>query len=234
MNRQMGRAEAQVVTMANVYGYMCLGLIISGIMAWIFAYVPEFNNFLYTAASDGMQTLSIAGWIVLVAPLIMVLVAGFVIKDMDSGALLIFFIIFSLLMGASLSSIFLVYTEASILQCFLITGGTFGVMSLYGYSTKKDLSSWGNLLIMALIGIIIAMFVNIFLKSAMMDFIVSIIAVIVFVGLTAYDTQKIKEELGYSCDRETCKKIAIWGALSLYLDFINLLLQILKLLGKKK
>lgn len=233
MNRQLERTEAGMLTLINVYGYMCIGLIISAVMAWVFANVPEFNNFLYTTTAQGAQTLSIAGWIVLLSPLAMILAASF-IDDMDSGALLIFFVIFSLLMGASLSSVFMVYTDVSIIQCFVITAGTFGFMSAYGYVTRKDLSSWGNILIMALIGVIIAMFVNIFLQSAMMDFIVSIIAVIVFVGLTAYDTQKIKDQLSFYNEPETCKRIALWGAFTLYLDFINLFLQILKLMGKRK
>ena len=233
MSSVLRRAEAQVITMTKVYGYMCLGLIVSAVAAWVFAYVPEFNQFLYTPDENGMATLSIAGWIVLLAPLLMLLAAGF-INDMDSGATFIFFIVFSLLMGPSLSSIFMVYMEASIIQCFAITSGTFGVMSFYGTVTQKDLSSWGNILIMALIGIIIAMLVNIFLRSSMLDFVVSIIGILVFTGLTAYDTQKIKEQLNAYNDTETCKKIAVWGALSLYLDFINLLLMFLRLLGKKK
>lgn len=233
MRRVLQRIEAQVITMTQVYVYMCLGLIISAVAAWVFAYVPEFNQFLYTSTGNGMATLSIAGWVVVLAPLLMLLAVRF-INDIYFGTTLIFFIVFSLLMGASLSSVFMVYTDVSIIQCFSITSGTFGVMSFYGMVTQKDLSSLGNILVMALIGIIIAILVNIFLQSSMLDFVVSIIGILVFTGLTAHDTQKIKTQLNAYNDTETCKKIAVWGALSLYLDFINLLLMFLRLLGKKK
>lgn len=225
--------ETRTKVMNKVYGYMFLGLMTSAIVAALFAYIPEFYSLIYKVGEAGQTSLSVAGWVVLLSPLLLVFFFGKA-ADMGIGAMKSLFVIFSVLLGASLSSIFLVYTESSILMCFLITAVTFGCMSLYGYTTQKDLSSIGSLLLMALIGIIIASVVNLFLRSEMMDFIVSIIAVVVFVGLTAYDTQKIKEELSRCYSDEEAHKIAIFGALSLYLDFINMLLQILRLLGNKK
>lgn len=216
----------------KVYGYMFRGLILSSIMAALFAYVPEFKSILYTMGTKGM-TLSVAGWVILLAPLAMIFFESWAARQ-GSQVMLMFFSIFSMLIGASLSSIFLVYTEGSILNAFLVTTLTFGAMSFYGYTTQKDLTSIGSFLIMALIGVIIASVVNLFFQSSMMDFIISIIAVIVFIGLTAYDTQKVKQELAGIHDMEFAKVIAIRGALSLYLDFINLFLQILKLMGQKK
>lgn len=216
----------------KVYGYMFRGLILSSIMAALFAYVPEFRSILYTMGSEGM-TLSSVGWVILLAPLAMIFFESWAARQ-GSQVMLMFFSIFSMLIGASLSSIFLVYTEGSILNAFLVTTLTFGAMSFYGYTTQKDLTSIGSFLIMALIGVIIASVVNLFFQSSIMDFIISIIAVIVFIGLTAYDTQKVKQELAGIHDMEFAKVIAIRGALSLYLDFINLFLQILKLMGQKK
>lgn len=216
----------------KVYGYMFRGLILSSIMAGLFAYVPEFRSILYTMGTEGM-TLSGVGWVILLAPLAMIFFESWAARQ-GSQVMLMFFSIFSMLIGASLSSIFLVYTEGSILNAFLVTTLTFGAMSFYGYTTQKDLTSIGSFLIMALIGVIIASVVNLFFQSSIMDFIISIIAVIVFIGLTAYDTQKVKQELAGIHDMEFAKVIAIRGALSLYLDFINLFLQILKLMGQKK
>lgn len=217
----------------KVYGYMFRGLILSSIMAALFAYVPEFKSFLYTTGDTGMMTLSLAGWIVLLSPLVMIFFENWAARQ-GSQTMLMFFSIFSMLMGASLSSIFLVYSEESILNAFLVSTLTFGAMSFYGYVTKKDLTNIGSFLIMALIGVIIATIVNLFLKSTIFDLIISIVAIVIFIGLTAYDTQKVKRELYGVCDMEMAKIIAIRGALRLYLDFINLFLQILKFMGIKK
>jgi FtsH-binding integral membrane protein len=146
----------------------------------------------------------------------------------------ILFAAYSILMGVTMSAIFVVYTQASISSTFLITACTFGVMSLYGYTTKKDLTSWGGILLMAVVGLIIASVVNIFLASSMFEFIISCIGVLIFVGLTAYDTQKIKALLENHQDNEEGQKIALLGSLTLYLDFINLFLFLLRLLGNRK
>jgi uncharacterized protein len=146
----------------------------------------------------------------------------------------VLFSAYSVLMGVTMSAIFVVYTQASISSTFLITACTFGVMSLYGYTTKKDLTSWGGILLMAVVGLIIASVVNIFLASSMFEFIISCIGVLIFVGLTAYDTQKIKALLQNQEDDEQGQKIALLGSLTLYLDFINLFLFLLRLLGSRK
>ena len=144
------------------------------------------------------------------------------------------FWVFATLMGASLSSIFLIYTGASITRVFFITAGTFGAMSIYGYTTKRDLTKLGSFLMMGLFGIIIASLVNIFMKSSMMYFVISIIGVLVFVGLTAYDTQKIKNMYLVSDSGELMGKKAVMGALTLYLDFINLFIMLLRLFGQRR
>ncbi len=146
----------------------------------------------------------------------------------------ILFAAYSILMGVTMSAIFVVYTQASISSTFLITAMTFGVMSLYGYTTKKDLTSWGGILLMAVVGLIIASVVNIFLASSMFEFIISCVGVLIFIGLTAYDTQKIKALLENHQDNEEGQKIALLGSLTLYLDFINLFLFLLRLLGNRK
>tara|TARA_B100000282_G_scaffold130008_1_gene93154 strand:- start:43 stop:525 length:483 start_codon:yes stop_codon:yes gene_type:complete len=159
---------------------------------------------------------------------------SFGIAKMSASKAQTVFWIFAGLMGASLSSIFLAYTGTSITRVFFITAGTFGAMSIYGYTTKRDLTKLGSFLFMGLIGIIIASLVNIFLKSSMMYFIISIIGVLVFVGLTAYDTQKIKNMYLASDSGELIGKKAVMGALTLYLDFINLFIMLLRLFGQRR
>ena len=173
-------------------------------------------------------------WIVMLAPLGVVFYISFGIRKMSAAKAQGAFWIFAALMGASLSSIFLVYTGASITRVFFITAGTFGAMSIYGYTTKRDLTRLGSFLMMGLIGIIIASIVNIFMKSSMMYFVISIIGVLIFVGLTAYDTQKIKNMYLVSDTGEVMGKKAVMGALTLYLDFINLFLMLLRLFGQRR
>lgn len=228
---------AVAAVMRRVYLYMFIGLGISALMAYAFAYTPTLHDLLYTTGVDSetgasVTKMSIFGYVILFSPLLILLFSRK--NSMNSAQLLGLFLFIAALMGASLSSIFLVYTEGSIMMALLITGGMFFVMSLYGFATKKNLSSWGSFLFMALIGIIIAMLVNLFIRSTMIDYVISMIAVVVFTCMTAYDTQKIKEELGYSSDNEEINRVAAWGAFSLYLDFINLLLHILRLFGQRK
>jgi FtsH-binding integral membrane protein len=170
----------------------------------------------------------------MLAPLAVVFYMSFGIAKMSAGKAQTTFWIFAALMGASLSSIFLMYTGASITRVFFITAGTFGAMSIYGYTTKRDLTKLGSFLMMGLFGIIIASLVNIFMKSTMMYFVISIIGVLVFVGLTAYDTQKIKNMYLVSDSGEMIGKKAVMGALTLYLDFINLFIMLLRLFGQRR
>jgi hypothetical protein len=173
-------------------------------------------------------------WVVMLAPLGVVFYMSFGIRKMSAAKAQGTFWVFAALMGASLSSIFLVYTGASITRVFFITAGTFGGMSIYGYTTKRDLTKLGSFLMMGLIGIIIASIVNIFMKSTMMYFVISILGVLIFVGLTAYDTQKIKNMYLVSDSGEIMGKKAVMGALTLYLDFINLFIMLLRLFGQRR
>ena len=170
----------------------------------------------------------------MLAPLGFVLFFSVRINKMSAGAAQAVFWAFAAAMGLSLSYIFAVYTGASITRVFFITAGTFAAMSLYGYTTKRDLTAWGSFLFMGLIGIIIAMVVNLFLQSSALNFAVSVIGVLVFVGLTAYDTQKIKEMYIESDGAAVMTKKAIMGALNLYLDFINLFIMLLRLFGSMR
>lgn len=213
---------------ANVFSYMTLALIISGLAAWYFATSGLVLN-LFT--ENGM---SILGWVVMLAPLGMVMVMSFAFNKLSYGAITALFIAYSAVTGLSLSTIFLVYSMASIAKVFFITAGLFGTMAVLGYTTKTDLTKMGSMLMMGLIGIIIASVVNMFLKSDSFDYIISCIGVLIFTGLTAYDVQKIKRiGAGVEYGTGTAGKLAIMGALSLYLDFINLFLFLLRILGRR-
>lgn len=213
--------------MVKVYGWMCLALFITGAMA------------IYTATSETLINFVFGSRLTLIGLIILQFVAvgslaGMVHRMSASTATLIF-VGYSLLNGLTLAGIFLIYTSESIASTFFITGGTFGAMSLYGYTTKSDLSKWGNLLFMGLIGLVLASLVNIFMKSTMIYWITTYIGVIIFVGLTAYDTQKIKNTnvIGNEGTEDDSKE-AIMGALTLYLDFINLFLFLLRIFGRRK
>jgi FtsH-binding integral membrane protein len=210
--------------MQRVYGYMAGGLALTGLVA-------------YAAAVSGFYQ-AIAGtaliWIVMLAPLGFVLALSFGIQRMSAGTAMLLFWIYAAVMGLSLGGIFLVYTGTSIARVFFITAATFGAMSLYGYTTNADLSRMGSFLLMGLIGLVIASLVNIFIGSSALQFAISIIGVIVFVGLTAYDTQRIKEMYLESDSVEIAGKKAVLGALALYLDFINLFMMLLQLFGQRR
>ena len=210
--------------MLRVYNYMGSGLLLSGIVAYGVANSPALMQVIY-----GTPLM----WVVMLAPLGLVMFLSARIEKMSTGAAQATFWIFAALMGASLASIFVVYTQTSIVRVFMITSVTFGAMSLYGYTTKKDLSAWGSFLMMGLIGIIVASIVNMFIESSMMQWVISVIGVLVFTGLTAYDTQKIKEMYSHADGEATMSKKAIMGALRLYLDFINLFLMLLHLFGNR-
>jgi hypothetical protein len=191
----------------------------------------------YFAAAGGLYQ-AIYGtpiyWVVLLAPLGMVLVLSFGIQRMSLGAAQLAFWAYAALVGLSLSGIFIVYTQASIARVFFITAGMFAAMSLYGYTTRTDLSRFGSFLIMGLIGIILASLVNLFIHSSAIQFAVSVIGVLVFVGLTAYDTQRIKEMYFEGDGAVIAGKKAIMGALTLYLDFINLFMLLLQFMGVQR
>ena len=218
--------------MLKVYNYMGIGLVVTGLVAW-FSNQAAVSNGQLTGWGELLYTSPLM-WVVALAPLGFVLVLSFGINKLSVGAAQATFWAFAAIMGLSLSSIFMVYTDASIAKVFFITAATFGAMSLYGYTTKRDLSGIGNFLIMGLIGLIIAMIVNIFLQSTALEFAISAIGVLIFVGLTAYDTQKIKESYNVSFGADVLAKGAIMGALSLYLDFINLFLMLLRLFGNRE
>ena len=224
--------------MLKVYNYMATGVLLTGIVALI-----SFNISVVTDASGAIvsftefgNTLFFSGfkWLVMLAPLGIVLYMSFGIKKMSSSKAQTVFWIFAALMGLSLSWILLVYTGKSVARVFFITSATFGAMSLYGYTTKRDLTKLGSFLMMGLIGIIIASLINIFMKSSMMYFVISILGVLIFVGLTAYDTQKIKNMYVESDSGELIGKKAVMGALTLYLDFINLFIMLLRLFGQRR
>lgn len=212
--------------MLAVYNYMGIGLAITGSVAFLISQSSELLRLLFTTPLQ---------WVVMFAPLLMVFfVMPRIYSFSLSGAQMAFWT-FCALMGASLAWIFIAYTGTSIARVFFITAATFGSMSLYGYTTKKDLSQFGSFLIMGLIGLVIASLVNIFLQSSAMQFVISVVGVIVFVGLTAYDTQRIKEVYySVSGHGEVAAKTAIYGALSLYMDFINLFIMLLQLLGDRR
>ena len=224
--------------MLKVYNYMASGILITGFVSLILFKMSVVTN--VDGSIAGLTNLgnalynSALMWVVMLAPLGVVFYMSFGIKKMSASKAQTTFWIFAALMGASLSSIFLIYTGASITRVFFITAGTFGAMSIYGYTTKRDLTKLGSFLMMGLFGIIIASIVNMFMKSSMMYYVISIFGVLIFVGLTAYDTQKIKNMYLVSDSGEILGKKAVMGALTLYLDFINLFIMLLRLFGQRR
>ena len=224
--------------MLKVYNYMATGVLLTGIIALISFQLSAETNSLgkivdYTAFG---KTIFFSGWrwVIMLAPLGIVFYMSFGINKMSAAKAQTVFWVFAALMGLSLSWILMVYTNTSVARVFLITSATFGAMSIYGYTTKRDLTKLGSFLMMGLIGIIIASVVNIFMKSSMMYFVISILGVLIFVGLTAYDTQKIKNMYSASDTGELMGKKAVMGALTLYLDFINLFIMLLRLFGQRR
>jgi FtsH-binding integral membrane protein len=217
--------------MLKVYNLMALGLAITGVAAYL-----GFNF----AVQDGQLTQfgvllfqSPLRWVVILAPLAAVFFLSFRINSMSVAAAQTTFWVYAGLVGLSLSSIFLVYTGQSVVQTFFVTAASFGALSLYGYTTKRDLSAMGSFLIMGLFGLIIASIVNVFLASSAMQFAISVIGVLIFAGLTAYDTQRIKELYLEADDVAVAGRKAIMGALTLYLDFINLFMFLLQFMGNR-
>lgn len=211
--------------MLRVYNYMGLGLVITGIVALIVGstpalYVPIFSTPLK--------------WVVMLAPLAFVFFFSFRIQTMSASAAQMTFWAFCAVMGLSLASVFLVFTGTSIARTFFIAATMFGATSLYGYATKRDLSRFGSFLMMGLIGVIIAGIVNIFLGSSALQFAISVIGIVVFVGLTAWDTQNIKEQYSENFGQEANQKLAVFGALSLYLNFVNIFQLLLNFTGERE
>jgi len=221
-NTSDSRAVQLNTAMSKVYGYMSFGLLVTALVAFITSQSPAMMAAIFGTPLK---------WVVLLSPLVFILIMSFALEKLSRTALQLLFVAFSTVMGLSMSTLPHIYTGLSLFSTFLLTGGLFGAMSFYGYFTKKDLTSWGQLLFWALIGIIIAMVVNIFLGSSMLSTIISMVAVVVFLGLTAYDTQKIREMMW---DGDSDGKVAIMGAVTLYLDFINLFIHLLNLIGVKK
>ncbi len=222
--------------MLRVYNWMTSGLLLTGIVAWLIANTSLMDAF-YPIVSTPNGMVRTAGPLALIAtfaPLAFVLVLSFGINKLSRSAAQTLYWVFCATMGASLSSIFIRYTGDSIARVFFITAGTFAAMSIYGYTTRSDLSRWGSFLIMGLIGVIIASVVNMFVHSTAMQFVVSIVGVLVFVGLTAYDTQRIKAtyvQYAYAEGTDGAAKRSVYDALSLYLNFINLFILLLQLFG---
>jgi FtsH-binding integral membrane protein len=225
--------------MLRVYNYMAAGIALTGLVAYM-----TYGAAVIERGPAGRRVLSQFGqliytsplrWVVMLAPLAFVLLLSWRIYKMSVGAAQLAFWAFAAVMGVSLSSIFLVYTGQSITQVFFVTAAAFGALSLYGYTTKKDLSGWGSFLIMGVFGIIIAALVNLFLQSSALQFAISVIGVLVFAGLTAYDTQQIKDNYyAVMGDSMALAKGAIMGALNLYLDFINMFIMLLQLFGNRE
>jgi len=209
--------------MIRVYNHMAMGVALTGVVAWL------------TSQLIGPALLSSPLiWVFMLAPLALVFFISFRINTLSASAALTLFYVYAASVGLSLATIFFVYTATSITRVFFVAAAAFGALSLWGYTTQRSLSGFGSFLVMGLIGVIIASLVNIFLKSSGLDWIISVIGVIVFAGLTAWDTQKIKEMYDPLDDGTVAGRKAVMGALSLYLDFINLFMMLLRLLGNRR
>ncbi|MBY3065047.1 Bax inhibitor-1/YccA family protein [Rhizobium laguerreae] len=218
--------------MLKVYNLMALGLAITGVAAYL-SFQFAFANGELTAFGQAIYV-SPLKWVVILAPLALVFFLSFRINTMTVAAAQTTFAVYAALVGLSLSSIFLIYTGQSVVQTFFVTAASFGALSLYGYTTKRDLSAMGSFLMMGLFGLIIASLVNIFLASSAVQFAISVLGVLIFAGLTAYDTQRIKELYLEADDVAVAGRKAIMGALTLYLDFINLFMFLLQFMGNRK
>ncbi|MDX8524783.1 Bax inhibitor-1/YccA family protein [Mesorhizobium sp. MSK_1335] len=211
--------------MLRVYNYMGLGLVVTGLVAFFVAstpalYVPIFSSPLK--------------WVVMLAPLAFVMIFSFKMQTMSAASAQAMFWAFCAVMGLSLASVFLVFTSTSIARTFFIAATMFGATSLYGYTTRRDLTQFSSFLIMGLIGVVIASLVNLFLGSTALQFAISVIGIAVFVGLTAWDTQTIKEQYAENFDAESQQKLAVFGAFSLYLNFINIFQLLLNFTGERE
>jgi len=224
--------------MLRVYNYMVGALALTGVVAYVVANTPALLNALYhevVTANGVALSPTILGWVVMLAPLALVFFLSFRIMQMSQQAAQATFWAYAAMVGASLASILIVYTGASVATTFFVTAATFGTMSLWGYTTKRDLTGFGHFLFMGLIGILLATLVNFFFKSPAINFVVSVLGVLIFTGLTAWDTQKIKNTYYMvGGDTAVAGKAAIMGALALYLDFLNIFLFLLRFMGNRR
>ena len=215
--------------MLSVYNYMASGVLLTGIVALLFA--PYAGQILVNQAGTGMSPI---GWIVILAPLGFVFAMSFGVQRMRTSTLQMLFWGFAAVMGLSMSTLFLAYTGVSIAQTFFATAAAYLGLSLYGYTTKRDLSGMGTFLIMGVVGLLVAMLVNMFMHSTAMAMVISVIGVLLFAGLTAYDTQRIKSMYFHVQGSEMMGKAVVMGALSLYLDFINMFQFLLSFMGNRR
>ncbi len=240
--RAWGASQAQAASvdvglrqyMLRVYNYMASGLALTGIVALLVANTPALTNLFFQVMPRGNIGLTGLGWVAVIAPIGLVMLLSFGINRMQTSTAQAVFWGYAALMGISLSTILLAYTGISVARVFFISAASFGALSLYGYTTKRDLNAFGRFLFIGLIGIVIAGLVNIFLQSSMVYFITSVIGVVIFAGLTAYDTQKIKEMYWVGDSGDVAAKKAVMGALTLYLDFINLFIMLMRLMGDRR
>ncbi len=221
--------------MAPVFTYMTIALILTALTSYFLAQSEAFLSAVYRTLSEGGIKPTLFGYIVMFSPLIMVIVMGAGFRRMSFPAIFAMFFVYSVVMGMSLTSIFFIYTGAVLFKTFLITSATFGIMAVAGYTTKTDLTKFGAILMMALIGVIIASVVNMFWYSGTLDMIISIVGVLIFTGLVAYDIQKLKRIAeGSEYGSDNTNKLAVFGALNLYLDFVNLFLFLLRFMGNSR
>ena len=225
--------------MIRVYNYMASGLALSGIVAFALFSSPELQNiFFQTGLTRGGNVvvlgLNVLGWVAILAPIGLLLLVSFRAQQMSVTGVQAVYWSVTALMGVSLSLLLFRYTGASVARTFFVTAASFGALSLYGYTTKRDLTAMGKFLFMGLIGLMLASLVNMFFPSGTMSFIISAAGVLIFSGLIAYDTQKIKEQYAEAYGRDVAEKIAIFGALSLYLDFVNLFQFLMSFMGSNK
>lgn len=234
-NQQVMSQEQTRSFVSNVFLWMFAALGITAATAFLFGTNASLMSMLMQVTPQGVAKVSTLGWIVTFAPFIIVLVMSMRVNRMSVQQTVLWYVVYSILMGMSLSFIFWAYTTASIFKTFIISAGMFGVMAIVGYTTKTDLTKFGSFLFMALIGIIIATLVNFFMHSARLDYIISIFGVLIFTGLTAFDVQKIKQigNAGIN-DGELMAKITVHAALTLYLDFLNLFLYLLRFFGNSR
>ena len=218
--------------MSSVFSWMFAALAITSVVAFYFGNSLDLITLLVDPTLGKMTGL---GYLVMFSPLAFILVMSFGFNKLSYPVLLFIFLLFAAVMGMSLSFIFLAYTSSSILGTFVAASGMFGVMALVGYTTKTDLTKFGSIMMMGLVGIVIASIINMFMQSSQMDYIISFIGVLVFTGLTAYDVQKLKNiGAGIQFGTAAASKLVIMGALNLYMDFINLFLMLLRLFGDRK
>lgn len=220
--------------MIRIYNIMAGGLVLTGATAWLVANMPALFNLFYTVAPDGRTGLSLLGMIAVFAPLGLVFFLGMGLERMKAATARNVFFAYSVLMGISLSTVFLTYTSESVARTFFITAGTFAGVSLWAYTTRRDLTGLGHFMMMGLIGLVIASLVSFFFHSSALQFAISVIGVVVFTGLTAWDTQRFKEMYAAQAGAEANAKLAVMGALNLYMDFINLFLYLLRFMGRRE